>query len=123
MSTPKEDLGWEPALVAGEEVTLEEIVGRYEVTVFTLAMHLTGDEEAARQVTIDVFVRLSHEGHRHREQPLDALMHRYTYDAALPCLVGKLDRKLQDTEELGWQLSGKESVTLPKADGEKIFYC
>jgi hypothetical protein len=98
------DEGWEPGIVAGDEVLLEDIVGRYEVTVFTLAMHLVSDEELAKQVVIEVFIRYSREAHKHHQEPLDAVIHRFTYDAALPRLLGKLEQTLECTVQLGNQV-------------------
>jgi hypothetical protein len=115
MATLKVEEDWEPALVSSNDVILEDIVSRYEVTVYTLAMHLTGDETSAKKVVLDVFIRYAHQAHKHLEESLDSLIHRYTYDAALPCLLGLLESQLDETEEL--------ALLMGSDDGEKLHYC
>ncbi len=92
---------WDAGIVAQNEVLLEDIVQRYEVTVFTLAMHLLGDEELAKKVVIDVFIRFSHEGHRYSEKPLDEVIHRFSYDSALQYLVGKIGSVIDTSVSIG----------------------
>ena len=96
---------WDAGIVAGEEVLLEDIVGRYEVTVYTLAMHLLGDEELAKQVVIDVFIRFSQEAHHHSEKHLDEIIHRFSYDSALNHLVGKIGKAVDTSVSIGEMVS------------------
>lgn len=100
---------WDAGIVAHNEVLLEDIVERYEVTVFTLAMHLLSDEELAKKVVIDVFIRFSHEGHKHSEKPLDEVIHRFSYDAALQYLLGKIGSAVDTSVTIGNLLKQDDS--------------
>lgn len=92
---------WPEGIHFAEGSSLEKLIKRYEVLVFTLAMHLTSDEELARSVVADVFVRLGREHHRIKEEPLDSIIHRFTYDAAIPLLLGQIQKKAEDVEGCG----------------------
>jgi hypothetical protein len=92
---------WPEGIHFPEGISLEKLIKRYEVLVFTLAMHLTSDEESARKVVADVFVRLGREHHTIKEEPLDSIIHRFTYDAAIPLLLGQIQQKAEDLEDCG----------------------
>ena len=83
------------------ENPLEQLIQKYETTVFTLAMHLTGSEEAAKEATIEVFLRLSREQHLYANESTDTLIHRFTYDAALPLLIVQMAKNLDDVDTIG----------------------
>ncbi|OVE80405.1 hypothetical protein BVY02_00245 [bacterium J17] len=89
---------------------LEQIISRYEVQVFTLATHLTGCEEAAKQVCETVFTRLCNNYDQYLAEDLfansfETLIHRMTYDAALPFLVGSFNNITDRTEAIANSLS------------------
>lgn len=65
----------------------EEIISRYELTVFSLAMHLTGDLSAAAQVVEEVFLRISRLPDYSADEDMETLIHRCTYDSALSHLL------------------------------------
>jgi hypothetical protein len=99
---------WAERVVIRDGLSLEDILSRYETTVFTLAMHLTNDEVASKQVTIDVFIRLTLESRDYEAEPLDSLIHRFTYDAALSALLNKVRDQANDLSELHLEMTGTD---------------
>ena len=85
----------------GTDNMLDQLIEKYESTVFTLAMHLTGNEDAAKEATIEVFLRLSEEQYRQAHEPIDTLIHRFTYDAALPLLLCQMEKNLDNVDSIG----------------------
>lgn len=94
---------WAGQLIVRDELSLDELLCRYEVTVFTLAMHLTSDETAARQVTIEVFLRMTKEARKFAAEPLDSLIHRFTYDASLSALLHKVQEQAGNLTEIHFE--------------------
>lgn len=67
--------------------SIDSTISTYEVKVFSLAMTLTGDEEDAKKIVEDVFVRIAQEGVDCAIETLETLIHRFTYEASLERMV------------------------------------
>lgn len=93
----------------GDEVSLKQALLRYHGVVHTLAMHLTSNEDAAERVAIEVFTRLGREHHRYSSEPLDSVIHRFTYDAALPVLLEQITKHTDEVDAFGLQFAGPEN--------------
>lgn len=57
MTGPNDDLVWVARCLKGDSAAFETLVRRYQHVLFTVALKLTGDEEDARDVTQNAFVR------------------------------------------------------------------
>lgn len=74
--------------VQDESTIVERLTSRFQVTVFTLAMHLLNNVSHAEAVVEEVFVRLSKEPSLpHDDSELESLVHSTTYDVAIGKLV------------------------------------
>lgn len=79
------------------------LVSQYQVTVYGLALNLTGQAEAATEVTEEVFVQLLAALERHvveSEEQLEALVHQTTYDVALSRLMNSIAEHHRSVLEL-----------------------
>lgn len=90
---------------APSEFKLHKLVAEYEVLVFTLAMHLTGSEDAARQVVETVFVRLNREWTDNIHESLENVIHKLTYEEALPLLLAQIETKNDEQDALIFKLA------------------
>ena len=75
------------------KLRLEELIRRYELVIFTLAMHITGDEGAAAEVVEEVFIRLNKEPLPLEGDSEELTVHRCTYDAAVAKLLQRAKKK------------------------------
>ncbi len=80
----------------------------YEEKVFRLALDLTGSEEAAFTVVDKVHTRLAKELCRNRQEPLDTLIHRFTYDAALPLLFERVQENCDELDACCTWITGEK---------------
>ena len=55
--------------------------------IYTLALDLTSSEAAARKIVKAVLSRLKNEVQNFSPDDLEELIHRFTYDAALPMIL------------------------------------
>jgi DNA-directed RNA polymerase specialized sigma24 family protein len=74
-------------ILDGEEACLVELISRHEVEIFTVASNLTGDDNAAREVVEEVFVRLYRELSSFDGANFSQFVHGLAYDASLSRLV------------------------------------
>ncbi len=74
------------------------VFSEQKTKIYTLALDLTNDEAAARQVASQVFERLKGEMLHRSPEAIDRLIHRLTYDAALPILLEKTADKCDEVE-------------------------
>lgn len=95
-----------------KEADLKKILLRYHNVVHTLAMHLTNSEDAAEKVVLEVFRRFSQEHHKNHAEPLDSVIHRFTYDAALPLLLEQITEHTEELDVFGMKAAGSEQALL-----------
>ena len=80
---------------------LDEVIAQYKDIVFGIAVHLTGCQDAAKEVAEEVFVRLywalpdCESG-----DELESLVHEFAYECAIARLVGNVDLHVKKTREL-----------------------
>lgn len=101
------------------------LIEKYEVTVFTLAMNLTGDECVSRDVVEEVFVRLANEINGADSETTELMLHRFTYDAALTRLLGSIplnaapfEQEFEPSEEN--DLAGEFTLEADTAEEEAL---
>lgn len=70
----------------GKAEAFEQLIDRYEVEAFTLAMHLLADEDHAAEVVRQAFLDISRQLRRGEAEEFDILVHRYTYETALKAI-------------------------------------
>ena len=101
------------SLTVAEKAACDHRFSRCEPEILELAMNLLGDEDAARRVAAQVCERLVREIYRHPQESLDVLVHRFTYDAALPLLIQGTHADWQDIEACcPWLTDAKKRVVL-----------
>lgn len=72
----------------GPVSSVEQLLQKYQLTVFTLAMHLLNDKRVAQNVVEEVFLILSKKDPLPTEdKELTSVIHATTYDVALAELV------------------------------------
>ena len=72
----------------GPVSSVEQLLQKYQLTVFTLAMHLLNDKRVAQSVVEEVFLLLSKNDTLPTEdKDITSLIHATTYDVALAELV------------------------------------
>lgn len=82
-SEDKQPLLSEHSIPAMLDTSFESIIDKFEVTVFTLAMDLTGDDSLASEVVEEVFIGLRKELLADSELDVERAVHRLTYGVAL----------------------------------------
>ena len=80
--------------------SIEELIEKHELQVFTLAMHLTSSESSAAEVVEEVFIRLAKELHTHVGADIEQVVHQYTYDAAIGRLLSRA--QMDDSSDLSF---------------------
>lgn len=79
---------------------LDEVIAQYKNAVFDIALHLTGCDDAAKEVAEDVFVRLYWALPNCESSDLESLVHEFTYECAIARLIGNVNSHVQKTREL-----------------------
>lgn len=79
-----------------DTTSVEAVIADYEVKVFTLAIDLLEDPALASEVAEEVFLRINSESEALpvNSEDINKLIHRYTYEAALPKLLNKRSKPL-----------------------------
>lgn len=98
---------------------LEQIVERYQTTVFTIGVHLTAREDLAEKVVEEVFVRLAQEVLPTDEEALDKLIHQISYEAAIEYLLSSVQTHCTQVSSLHSELcssADREFADAPKDD-------
>lgn len=69
--------------IDGEPKCFDELVAKYQSTVFSLCINLLGDTVSVSSIVSDIFVELSRRVKQCQSVPFETLVHRVTYDLAL----------------------------------------
>lgn len=89
------------AAKAGDERAVEELIRRAQVSVYTLAYRLTGNEEDARDVTQETFIRVIRNLKRFRgDSSFSTWLYRITSNAAYTLLAKRKRRTAESLDEL-----------------------
>lgn len=98
----------------GDMSALSELVHRSQTEVYTLALRLTGNEEDARDVVQDTYVRVMKGIRRFRgEAAISTWLYRITANTAYTFLHRRKRARTQPLSEL------EEVLALPEASGER----
>ena len=71
----------------GDAKSFDELIGRYQVMAFSLALNLLGNQAHASEVVKEVFVELSRRVKKESNTSFELLVHRATYDLALSWMM------------------------------------
>jgi len=71
----------------GDSKSFEELIKRYQVMAFSLAVNLLGNQAHAAEVVKEVFVEISRRVKKDLNTSLEVLVHRTTYDLSLSWMM------------------------------------
>ncbi len=94
----------------GDLSSAEALIGRHEVKVYSMAMHLTSDEEEAARVTEQVFVQLISNIVEGTQEEFENMLHRVTYEFAIASLLGRVEQHSRDVRALCENITGMELI-------------
>ncbi|MCB0339871.1 MAG: sigma-70 family RNA polymerase sigma factor [Bdellovibrionales bacterium] len=86
-----------------------KLIERFEDSVYSLVFYLLGDCELAERATVDTFVKLAEAQDTLSDEPLDKIVHRFAYDAALPLLLELIDERAEAVASIGEEVNSEEA--------------
>lgn len=110
MVSPEEEAALVAAAQAGDRAAFEQLVRTTHAEIYTLAYRLTGDEEDARDVVQDAYLRAFRSIKRFRG---DARFSTWMYRITANCASTHLARRAKGRHE---ELSDDEPVTDPRPE-------
>ncbi len=102
----------------GDSHSFDELISKYQVLVFSLAVNLLGSEERAAEVVKEVFVELSRKIKRECCASFETLVHRTTYDLSL----NKMMMCFGDADPFDENNSAEQQSSVVAEQGSKCWF-